>query len=70
MDRIEKIYRSPKRIFLHNFLGGIAWSLGTLIGATIVLALLGFILAKIGVTPLLGGWIVRLMEFINQYSPQ
>lgn len=70
MDKFEKVYRSPKIIFLHNFLGGIAWSLGTLIGATIILALLGFILSKAGIIPLIGGWIIRLMEFINQYSPK
>jgi len=55
---------------LVKFLGGIAWGLGTLIGATLVLALLSFTLSKVGVIPLIGGWIASLVEFINQYSPK
>ncbi len=70
MEKFENIHRSPGRIFLHNFLGGVAWGLGTLIGASLVLALLSFILSKIGVIPLIGGWIGRLVEFVNQYQPQ
>jgi hypothetical protein len=69
MDKFEKVYRSPKRIFLHNFLGGMAWGLGTLIGASLVLALFSFVLSKVGVIPLIGGWIGRLVEFVNQYNP-
>jgi hypothetical protein len=67
MDKSDRVYRPPGKIFLHNLLGGIAWSLGTLIGATIIFALLGFILSKIGAVPLIGTWIARLVEFINQY---
>lgn len=38
-----------KDIILNNFLGGLAWGLGTVVGATVVVALVGWILNMVGV---------------------
>lgn len=54
-------------MILDNFLGGIAWSLGTLVGATIVIGLLGIILSKINLFPIIGTWINQIIEVTNQY---
>lgn len=40
---------SRKEIMLNNFLGGLAWGFGTVVGATVVVAILGFILNLLGV---------------------
>lgn len=50
-----KIYlRSRKRIFFDNLLGGIAWGLGSVIGATIIIGLLSLIFVRMQKIPLLG----------------
>jgi hypothetical protein len=44
-------YLSKRQIMLNNFLGGLAWGLGTVIGATIVVAILFSILGQFGFIP-------------------
>ena len=38
-----------KDIMLGNFLGGLSWGLGTAVGATVIVAVLGWILNAFGV---------------------
>lgn len=38
-----------KDIMLNNFLGGIAWGIGTVIGASVIVGTIGYILNKLGV---------------------
>lgn len=40
---------SKKDIIIGNFLGGLAWGFGTVMGATVVVAMLGGILNTLGV---------------------
>lgn len=40
---------SRKQIILNNFLGGLAWGFGSVVGATIVVAILGYVLKALGV---------------------
>lgn len=50
---------SKKDIMIHNFIGGLCWGLGTVIGATVVLSALGWSLNALG-----------LFDFLNTLSPQ
>lgn len=47
---------SKKDIILGNFLGGIAWGLGTVIGAGVVVAIIGAILGQLGVFNAIGSF--------------
>ncbi len=38
-----------KDIILGNFLGGLFWGIGSVIGATIVVAIIGLILSNLGI---------------------
>lgn len=40
---------SKKNILVNNFIGGLAWGLGTVIGATIIVAILGYGLKAVGI---------------------
>lgn len=40
---------NKKDIILGNFLGGLAWGLGTVIGASVVVAIIGTILHSLGI---------------------
>lgn len=53
---------SKKDIILGNFLGGIAWGFGTVIGAGVVVAIIGAIFSQLGVFGAIG-------SFFNQTLP-
>lgn len=44
-----KMEISKKNIIIGNFLGGLAWGVGTVIGASVVVAIIGAILNNLGV---------------------
>jgi len=50
---------SKKNIMLSNFLGGLAWGFGTVVGASAVVAVIGYILSLFG-----------FFDFINLPQPQ
>lgn len=69
MGKFSNIYRERHKLIMDNFVGGIAWSLGVSIGATLVLAILAFILSKINYVPLVGGFVAQIVEFVANNSP-
>lgn len=50
---------SKKNVLLVNFLGGIAWGLGSVLGATVIVAVLVYVLNMLG-----------LFDFVKDYFPQ
>lgn len=54
---------SKKHIMLNNFLGGLAWGVGSVIGATVVVTIIGYILKGLGVFTALG-------QFFQQFTVQ
>lgn len=65
MVQHENIYRGMKKMLYHNFLGGIAWGLGASLGVTIILALLGFLLASVDFVPVIGDFFTQVNEYIE-----
>jgi hypothetical protein len=61
---VEKIHKtsSKRELFKRGFYSGIGWALGATIGFAIISTILVFILNRIGATPILGGWIARIVE--------
>lgn len=64
-----KVHLSPGRLMWNNFLGGLAWGFGTVLGATIVVALVLFILSKLDTVPIIGDFISRILEQIELRQP-
>jgi hypothetical protein len=62
----ERVNRSKKEIFLNNFIGGIAWALG----ATVGIAIIGFLITKIDLVPIVGDFITEVNQYILQQNPQ
>ena len=56
---------SLRRLLWRSFLQGIASGLGRAMGATVILALLVWLLGRLQVVPVLGTWIARLLETIQ-----
>ena len=53
--------KSQKRIFIDNLLGGMAWGVGSVLGATIIVGVLGLIIIETKKIPLLGN-IVTIIQ--------
>lgn len=53
-EKFKNIHRSLGKMLYYNFLGGIAWGLGVLIGTSIIFALIAFFISKIDFVPILG----------------
>ena len=47
-------FKSRKRILADNFLGGMAWGFGSVVGATIIVGVLGLAIVKSKTIPLVG----------------
>jgi len=63
--KLLRDYSSTWRILWLNFLRGLAFGLGSVIGATILVYLTIQILAQIEFIPILGEWAVQLIEQIE-----
>jgi hypothetical protein len=48
------IYKSRKDLFIDNFIGGISWGVGSVLGATVIISIIGIVIAQTRSIPLLG----------------
>ena len=55
-------YKSRTKILLDNFLGGLAWSIGTFVGFAIITVIIGYFLTRIDLIPLIGKWIAQILQ--------
>lgn len=68
-DRLTaKGFLDNKTIIIKNFLGGIAWGVGSLVGATVVVALIVAILKSINFVPLIGDFVTQILQYIETRS--
>lgn len=58
-----------RQIILYNFLGGLAWGFGTVVGATVVVGIVVWILSTLGLFSYIGDFFEQL-NTINQQLPQ
>lgn len=55
-------YKTKRQILFDNFLGGIAWSLGTLFGLTVIAVIIGFIISRVNLIPIIGDWMAQIIQ--------
>ena len=67
-NNIFKTYDSTKKILFISFLKGLASGLGWIIGATILVSLLTYILSQIEFIPILGDIVSQLIEEIEAFD--
>lgn len=59
-------YKTKGQIILDNFLGGISWSLGTIVGFTLIAILAGFFISRINLIPVIGNWLTDIIRHTSQ----
>lgn len=65
----QEIYRPRGKMMLDNFLGGMMWSLGTLVGGAIILIVVGIIISKIDFVPIIGNWTHNILQETLKNQP-
>jgi hypothetical protein len=60
LQKFERIYKGQKRLFLDNLIGGIAWGIGSIIGAILIVTIIGILISRTDKVPILGD-VVRVI---------
>ena len=60
--RFIRIYNSLPRLLGVNFLKGLAFGLGTVLGATILVSILALFLSNIDFIPIIGEWAAQIAQ--------
>lgn len=64
--KLVKTYNSLPRLLSFQFAKGIAFGLGSVVGATVVVSILAYILSHIEFIPIVGEWMLLLMDEIQE----
>lgn len=62
--------KNPRRIIFWNFVAGVFKGLGIVVGMTIVVALLGWVLTKMVDFPLIGEYFQKILDILENAVPK
>lgn len=65
-ERYLRIIDNPKKFLFYNFLTGLVSGVGFAVGATIIFALIVWLLSKLTIIPFLGNFIADILDYIQQ----
>ncbi|UWQ18452.1 DUF5665 domain-containing protein [Jannaschia sp. M317] len=63
--RFIRVHNSVPRLILFQLYRGVAFGLGTVLGATVVLSIVLWSLSQINFIPVIGDWATQLLEAIE-----
>lgn len=69
-EKYTKVYMKKADIMFHNFIGGIAWGVGSVIGATIVVSLIFYLIAQSTDIPIIGDIIQSFLDILSTILDQ
>ena len=64
----DKVHEPLKNMLLNNFLGGVAWAVGSTFGLAIILTILGFIAHQINIIPFLGEFATQITRYVTTHK--
>jgi len=62
--------RTKKDIFIQNLIGGIGWGIGSVVGATLIVGVLGTAILRSQNIPIIGKYISEISQVINTNKPK
>ncbi|OGD86615.1 hypothetical protein A2164_01775 [Candidatus Curtissbacteria bacterium RBG_13_35_7] len=65
-EKFKNIQRPLGKMLLYNFLGGIFWGFGALIGTTIIVAIVAFFATRIDFVPIIGQFVTDIIKEVTQ----
>lgn len=69
-EHYKKVERPLKKIIINNFVGGIAWSFGVLIGTGILFGIIVYFIRRIDFVPILGKFLANVIQSAQTNFPQ
>ena len=69
-ENYKKVERPLKKIIINNFIGGIAWSLGVLIGTGIVFGIIVYLVRRIDFVPIFGKFLANIIQSAQTSFPK
>lgn len=67
--KLIKVYNSIPQLLWFHLLKGAAFGLGSVLGATVVLSALVYLLAQIEFIPFIGEWVSAILEVVKTQTP-
>jgi hypothetical protein len=67
--KLFKVYNSIPPLLWFNLLKGVAFGLGSVLGATVVLSALVYLLSQIEFIPFIGEWVSEILEIVKTEVP-
>lgn len=64
--KYDDVRLSRKDIMINNFIGGVFWAIGTIVGAGLVVGLLGLGISRLENVDLIGPLVIEIMEKIEE----
>ena len=64
--RFIRVQNSYWRLIVYQFVRGLAFGLGTLMGATVLVSLIAYWASQFSFIPILGDWLLQLVEQMEQ----
>lgn len=64
--QLIRVYSSLPTLLFFMLLKGVAFGLGSVIGATIVVSILAYVLSQFEFLPIVGEWVRALLDIIQQ----
>ncbi len=68
--RFVKIYNSPVRLIMFQFYRGLAFGLGSVLGATILVSILAWWLSQFEYVPIIGEWVGQIADQVKKSQNQ
>lgn len=69
MEKHEQINQPRAKIFVNNFIGGIAWAIGATVGLALIVAILTLILKNVNIIPVVGNFVAKIIQFVINKNP-
>ncbi len=67
--KLMEIYNSIPKLLFYQFMKGIVFGLGSVLGATIVVSILVYLLSQIEFVPIIGEYVKHISEEIQKSKP-
>jgi len=66
--RFIRMHNSLPRLIWFNFMRGLAFGLGSVLGATVLVSVLVYFLSQINFIPIIGDWATEVLSIITEQT--
>lgn len=63
--KLLRLYNSVSKLLFLQLLKGIAFGLGSVVGATIVVSALAYLLSQVELVPIVGEWVKNIIGYLG-----